>query len=124
MTETKQILIIEDEKPVTYALDEVLRGHGCALISTTNGQEGLALALKLHPDLIVLDMIMPIMDGPATLENLRRDEWGKNAKVLILTNLTDDEKKKKVLAMGALGYIVKSDISISELGELIQKLLV
>ena len=79
------------------------------MFEAKNGVEGLALALKEHPDLILLDIVMPELDGMAVLSRLREDRWGKNARVLILTNLEGDaEKTVHAITNGVFEFLVKS----------------
>lgn len=85
-TETKKILIIEDEKSYGRILVERLQRESFDVVLAANGEEGIDLALKQHPDLIVLDMIMPKMGGLAFLKLLYADAWGASARVIILSN--------------------------------------
>ena len=84
----KSILIVEDELSLQKVLTEKLSHEGYLIIQASNGQEGLDSALREKPDLILLDILMPVMDGSAMLEKLRADEWGKKAKVIIIINLS------------------------------------
>lgn len=120
---TQKVLIVEDEVPITQALNQMLKSQNISIINTTNGEEGLYLAKTIHPDLIILDMILPKMDGESVLRQLREDNWGKTAKVLILSNLTHQEKQKAVRELGILDYVVKTDTSIAQLAEKIRVLL-
>jgi len=108
MKEVKIILIVEDEAPLRQALADKLGREGFKVLEAVNGQEGLERALKEHPDLILLDIAMPIMDGTTMLKNLRKDKWGKRVSVIILTNYSAVEKVPEVLESGAHDYIVKS----------------
>jgi len=78
---------------------------------------GIKLALRNHPDLILLDLLMPKMDGMSMLKELRKDSWGKGVKVIILTNLSDAEKIDEALKQGTYDYLVKKDWNISEVIE-------
>jgi len=110
MTEkTKTILIVEDEAPLRQALADKLGREGFTVLEAVNGENGLERALKGHPDLILLDIAMPVMDGIAMLKELRKDKWGKGVLVIILTNYSATEKVSEVLEGGAHDYIVKSD---------------
>lgn len=117
----KKILIIEDEKPITHALSRVLGTQNYSIFSAITGTDGLELAKETKPDLIVMDIILPGLNGVEVLEKLREDTWGKDAKVIMLSNLTDLEKTARAKELGALEYIVKSDIPLVELAEKIQK---
>jgi two-component system, OmpR family, response regulator ResD len=105
----KKILIVEDEKTLINVLVDKLTKEGYDINSAKNGQEGLSLALKNHPDLILLDIIMPIMDGMTMLDELR------NVKIIILTNLSDAEKEAQSSEKGVFDYMVKCDMTIDDI---------
>jgi DNA-binding response OmpR family regulator len=116
MSNTKKtILIVEDEPSYQHALVEKLGTEGFNVITTKNGEEGLAMALEKHPDLILLDLQMPKMDGIEMAKNIRADEWGKKAKVIILTNVSDMTKTQQALENEIFQYLVKTDIKIEDL---------
>lgn len=108
------ILVVEDEKVLSNALVSKLTREGFTMITAENGEEGLASALKNHPDLILLDIIMPVMDGLAMLRELRKDPWGERAKVILLTNLSDPGKVTEELVNTVSGCLVKSDWKIED----------
>ena len=120
---SKKILIIEDEQPVLHALNEILSPEGYVLIETVTGEAGLKTALETHPDLIILDLLLPEMGGIEVFEKIREDDWGKNAQVLILTNLTHDEKERRAKELNVSEYIIKSNISVKSLARKIKEIL-
>lgn len=81
----KKILVIEDSPELADSLEDMLSFKGYVALKTQNGKEGLSLALNEKPDLILLDLRLPDIDGFAVLRELRKDTWGKTARVLILT---------------------------------------
>ena len=111
----KKILIIEDEQPLLKILADKFTKEDFEVILTTNGKDGLDSALKNHPDIILLDILMPVMDGMMVLNELRKDPWGKNASVILLTNLSDSEKKKTGFHQGVSEYLIKSDLSLNDI---------
>jgi two-component system, OmpR family, response regulator ArlR len=111
--EPKKILIIEDEKPMARALELKLTHAGFDVLEAKNGEEGLDVALREHPDLILLDIIMPVMDGVTMLNKLRHDSWGTKVAVIMLTNLSGAEDSL-MRSSGSLDYIVKSDWKIED----------
>ena len=116
MSDTKKtILIVEDEPSYQHTLAEKLSLEGFDILTAKNGEEGLALALEKHPDLILLDLQMPKMGGIEMAKNLRADEWGNKAKVIILTNLSDMNKTEQTLENEIFHYLVKTDIKIEDL---------
>ncbi len=117
----KTILIVEDEPSTMKALVERFTQEGFETIEAKNGEEGLELALKKHPVLILLDIIMPRMDGMAMLKKLRDDEWGKNVEVVILTNLTDPRKISEASAEKVYDFWIKADWRLDDLIKSIKK---
>ncbi|EKD66975.1 MAG: Response regulator containing a CheY-like protein receiver domain and an HD-GYP protein [uncultured bacterium] len=124
MSTSKIILVIEDEHPILLVLRDRLRDEGYRILEARNGEDGLSIALKEHPDLIVLDLLMPIMDGISVLRNLREDEWGKTAKVIVLTNLSENEKLQEAQTFGVNDYLIKTDWKIEEVIEKIKSKLI
>lgn len=111
----KKILIIEDETPLRNAISDILTFEGFTVFQGKNGQEGLEVALREHPDLILLDLMMPVMDGLTMLEKLREDaEYGKHAPVILLTNINDPEKVAQATEAGSYDFLVKSDWNIED----------
>lgn len=88
--EKKTVLVVEDSKLLRAVVVDTLTGGGLLVLEAENGKEGLALALASHPDLIMLDLIMPVMDGMEMYRLLREDAWGKNVPVIMLTGTKDD----------------------------------
>ena len=114
----KKILIVEDDNAIGKILTNKLNEEGYVAFLETNGQNGLDRALQEQPDLIILDLIMPIMDGITMLKELRKDEWGAHAKVLIMTNVTNDDKLQEAFENGVYEYLVKANW---ELGNVLDK---
>lgn len=111
----KKILIVEDETPLRVAVSDILTFEGFEVFQAKNGEEGLAMALGEHPDLILLDLMMPVMDGLTMLEKLRENkEWGKTAAVILLTNINDPEKVAMATEAGSYDFLVKSDWNIED----------
>jgi len=110
----KKILIVEDEAPLRNAVSDILSFEGFTVFQAKNGQEGLDISLKEHPDLILLDLMMPVMDGLTMLEKLRADDWGKGASVILLTNINDPGKVAQATEAGSYDFLVKSDWNIED----------
>lgn len=116
----KKVLIIEDELPLLKILMQELENKTTKVLGAANGKEGLAIALREHPDLILLDLLMPEMDGITFLKKLREDRWGKNASVLILTNLEGDvEKTLTAIEKGVFEFSVKTRWSLRNLKKMV-----
>jgi DNA-binding response OmpR family regulator len=110
----KKILVIEDELSLRHVLRDKFTREGFEVIEAKNGEEGLGASLSERPDLILLDIIMPVMDGMMMLKKLREDAWGKGAKVIILTNLNDNIKVAEAMAEGSYNFLVKTDWKIED----------
>jgi DNA-binding response OmpR family regulator len=123
----KVILIVEDEKSLRGALVDILRLKDFITIEAKNGREGVELALSNHPDLILLDIIMPEMDGMATLKKIREDTWGVKVPVIILTNLSTVKNKEQLtddkVANMPTYYLIKSDWKLLDIVKKIEKIL-
>lgn len=87
------------------------------------GEDGLKIALFTHPDMILLDIVLPGMDGVEVLRKLRADPWGKDAKVIIITNLSDTIKEQQARGIGVLDYLIKSNLSLKMLADTIDSYL-
>jgi|SRR3989344_1260161 len=111
----KKILLIDDNRELSKVLINALYNENLTILEAHNGEEGLAIAFKEHPDLILLDIVMPKMNGITMLQRLRKDNWGKSAQVIILTNLTDAKKINLATAEGVYDFLVKGDWSLEEL---------
>ena len=111
------ILVVEDEASLLMALVEKFSHEGFSVLEAKNGEEGLESALKNHPDMILLDIIMPRMDGITMLKKLRQtNEWGKHVPVIILTNLSsaDESRIHDMVQTEPAYYLVKTDWKIED----------
>ena len=109
------ILIVEDDEYMIQALEEKFKSSGFETMTAKNGEEGLKLALEKHPDLIILDILMPKMDGLTMLKHLKTDPWGNTASVMVLTNLSDNDKLAEALEIGVVEYVIKAEVQLSEI---------
>src|ERR1043166_9073303 len=106
----KQVLIVEDERPLAHALELKLQREGMHTTIATNGQECLELLDKQQFDVILLDMMMPVMDGFQVLETLNKRP--NKPVIFAISNLSVHDDQSKVLAMGATKYFIKSNTPI------------
>jgi len=118
----KKILIIEDESSLQDSLSESLTQDGYKTISALNGEVGLKMAIEENPDLILLDLVLPKMNGFDVLKNLKSNQKTKSIPVIVLTNLEDINDIEKVLELGATTYLVKANYSLEEITEKIKLL--
>lgn len=112
--ELRKLLIIEDEEELMKLLSRKLSEAGYAVSEAKDGEQGLAMALNGHPDLILLDLILPKLDGLTLLTKLRTDEWGKNAKVIVLTNLADANAVSMAATNMVNDFLVKTDWTLDQ----------
>lgn len=121
--ETKKILIIEDEASLQKALSEFLADEKFAVVNAMDGEEGITLAKKEQPDLILLDIVLPKKDGYEVLEELKQDENTKRIPVILLTNLESPEDIEKAFEKGASTYLVKSNYKMEDIVKKIKETL-
>jgi len=120
---SKKILIIEDDSFISEMYSMKFKSYGWQTFTAENGQIGLEKIHQIMPDLILLDIIMPQMDGFETLRSLRKDEVFKNTPVIILSNLGEKSDIEKGLSLGANDYIVKAYFTPQEVVKKIEKYL-
>jgi DNA-binding response OmpR family regulator len=111
----KKILVVDDDNNLNSVLVEKLTISGFDAIGAHDGEEGLAKALEIHPDLILLDIMMPKMGGMEVLDKLRKDAWGKTAKVIMLTALEDVNLVAQAMEKGSYKYIEKVQHSLGDI---------
>jgi CheY-like chemotaxis protein len=117
----KKILIVEDEASILKALIDKFQREKFTTFQAKNGVEALEIASAKKPDVILLDIIMPEMDGLEALKKIRKAEWGKDIPVLMLTNLSDMEKISEAVQIGISGYLVKSDWKLEDVVEKVKE---
>jgi len=110
----KRILIVEDDLALIRALADKFLSEGFDVLEAKNGEEGLVVALQENPDLILLDIVMPRMDGLTMLKELRNDERGQEVPVIVLSNLTDTAKTADMVDEGVMDYLIKSDWKLED----------
>ena len=123
MKTSTKILIVEDDDLMRDSLAEKFAKEGFEITKATNGEEGLKTALQIHPDLILLDILMPKMDGLQMLQRLRQDNWGAHAKTIILTNIADTEKVAEAMNIeleNPLTYLLKSSHNLDSIFEAVK----
>jgi len=117
----KVLLIIEDDPYVQRFYERLFRWHDYAVEIAKDGNEGITKAKALMPILILLDIVLPNMNGIQVLEKLKSDPHTKGLSVVMLTNIDEDEMVKKAADMGALDFIVKSSASEEDLLTIVDK---
>ncbi|KKR04151.1 MAG: Adenylate cyclase [Parcubacteria group bacterium GW2011_GWF2_39_13b] len=118
-----KILFVEDEPTLQKTLGDVLAKEGYDIKTASDGEEGLALAKKFKPDLMLLDLILPKKDGFTVLKEIKADEELKYIPVIVLTNLEGTSDVEKVLELGATTYLVKANYDLGEVVERVKQAL-
>jgi len=118
----KLILFIEDEPTLQKTLGRALEQEGYEVQSALDGQSGLALVKRIKPNLILLDLILPKMDGFAVLKELKKDANTKEIPVIVLTNLESPQDIERALSEGATNYLVKANYELNDVVKKIKEL--
>jgi CheY-like chemotaxis protein len=119
----KKILIVEDDNFVAEVYSTKLLEMGHEVKIAQNGEEGLGLVEKEKPDLILLDIIMPVMGGIEMLEELKKKEEWKDIPVILLTNVGEKESIQKTRNLGVQDYLIKSHFTPAEVIEKIESII-
>ncbi len=120
---TKQILLVEDDPFLIDIYTDKLKSEGFSVEVAVNGEEGLKKTKNKKYDLILLDIVLPHIDGWEFLREIRSDKKSKDSKVIILSNLSSKEEVNKGVDLGAVKYLIKANYSPSEVVEEIKKVL-
>lgn len=111
----KKILVVEDELALSQVLSDRFSQEGFDVQTAADGEEGLQKATSWKPDLVLLDIVMPKMDGMTMLHKLRATPEGKTMPVILLTNLSDTEDVYDAMANGVYDFLVKSHWDLEDL---------
>ena len=116
-----KIAIVEDDQAISQMYRIKFEAAGYEVETAENGKLGLALAEKMRPDIILLDLMMPEMNGDEMLVELRKQPWGKNIKVIILTNMGEQEVPQNIKDLGVSAFILKADMTPRQVADLVKK---
>jgi len=119
----QKILFVEDDQFLRKIYFTKLSKENLELKAAVDGEEGLELAKSEKPDLIILDMILPKMNGFEVLQELKNDNKTKKIPVVVLSNLGQESDVDRAMSMGAVDYLIKTDFSINEVVDKIGKYL-
>lgn len=114
---SKKILFIEDESAIQKTFGDIFKQEGYKTMSALDGEIGLKLAKSEKPDLILLDLVLPKINGFDVLKQLKKNEQTKNIPIIILTNLGNIEDIEKAIELGATTYLVKTNYTLKEIIE-------
>lgn len=117
----RKILLVEDDHTISRLYGTKLDLEGFQVMYSYNGLEGLRVLESFKPDIVLLDLMMPVMDGETFLRHFREKSEFQNVPVLILTNLSREEAPKTLWHYGISGYFVKAHHTPKDLSEIIKK---
>jgi len=117
---TTKIAIIEDDQAISQMYRIKFEAEGYIVETAENGKLGLGLIEKMQPDMVLLDLMMPVMTGEEMLAKLRATSWGKKVKVIILTNRGEQEIPEGVRNLGITALILKADMTPRQVAELVK----
>lgn len=123
MAEKAKIAIVEDDVAIIQMYRMKFESEGYEVKTAGDGQTGLTMVKDFKPDILLLDLMMPQMNGGEMLEQLRAQPWGKDLPVVILTNLGASEAPDKVKQLGAAKFIVKAEMTPKQVADEIKALL-
>lgn len=112
---SKKILIVEDETSSLQALKEAFEQHGYQVAAATNGEEALVMLQKDLPSIVLLDIILPKMDGFEVLQQLKKNKTTQSIPVILLTNLSQPQDVERAIGLGAKTYLVKSEYQLEDI---------
>jgi len=110
--EKKTILLVEDDTSIRELYAMAFINAGLHVVMAENGEQGLRLALEMHPALILLDIDMPLMNGHEVFEKLRTDSWGQTAAVIFLTNRDDARDIAHANTRQPVDYVIKANLPV------------
>jgi CheY-like chemotaxis protein len=117
MTPAKRILLVEDDRFLRRAAEVRLRRAGYTVVTAADGEEAIATASAMRPDLVLLDLIMPRMQGFEVLRVLRTQPNMQGVPIVVLTNLSQDVDRERAMTHGANGYLIKANMSLDALAD-------
>ncbi len=118
-----KIAIIEDDPVISQMYRMKFEADGFDVQMASNGKSGVDLVKNFLPDMILLDLQMPEMDGAEALAIIRKNSWGKNIPVIILTNMGEEESPKSLKALGIHSYIVKANLTPRQVAQRVKEAL-
>ncbi len=115
-----KIAIVEDDLAIAQMYRMKFEVEGFEVQTAENGLLGLKLIEEMKPDIVLLDLMMPEMNGDEVLDKVRSNDWGKDIPVIILTNLSEQEAPAKLKTLGVKRYIVKAEMTPKQVAELVK----
>lgn len=116
-----KIAIVEDDQAISQMYRIKFEAEGFDVETASNGELGLKLAEEMRPDIILLDLMMPVVNGDEMLQKMRETSWGKSIKVIILTNMGEQEAPDILKTLGVRKFIVKADMTPRQVAEMVNE---
>lgn len=116
-----KVAIVEDDQAIAQMYRIKFEQEGYTVETAENGKLGLGLAENMKPDIILLDLMMPVMKGDEMLATMRKTDWGKDIKVVILTNMGEQEIPDETKKLGVEDVILKADMTPRQVADLVKK---
>lgn len=116
----RSVLIVEDDEAIRHLYTTTLEAAGFRVIATDNGEQAVQLALTAHPDVILMDIEMPKLDGHEAVRRIRADTWGKTASVIYLTNFSEPTDVYQAVANKSEAFIIKAHTPLPEIINLVR----
>jgi DNA-binding response OmpR family regulator len=121
MSKPIKIAVVEDDLAIAQMYRVKFQSLGWTVQTASNGKLGLELAEDMKPDIILLDLMMPEMTGDEMLQELRKQPWGEKIKVIILTNMGEQEAPASLKELGVTKFIVKAEMTPRQVAALVQQ---
>jgi DNA-binding response OmpR family regulator len=118
-----KVAIVEDDLAIAQMYRLKFEAEGYKVQIAENGRLGLALCEEMEPDVVLLDLMMPEMNGDEMLEKMRRTDWGKKPSVIVLTNVGEQEAPDKLKELDISAFIVKAEMTPKQVAELVKQTL-
>jgi DNA-binding response OmpR family regulator len=118
-----RLLLVEDDRFLRKAAEVMLRKHGFEVLTAQDGEAGLAVAREQGPTLILLDLIMPRMQGFQVIEHLKADPATAGIPVIVMSNLGQESDVQRAMEAGAAAYVVKSNVALHDLADRVRSVL-
>ena len=115
-----KVAIVEDDLAIAQMYRLKFEAEGYKVEIAENGKLGLELCEQMKPDIVLLDLMMPEMNGDEMLDKMRKSDWGKSIKVIILTNVGEQEAPESLKKLGVEAYIVKAEMTPKQVAELVR----
>lgn len=116
-----KVAIVEDDQAISQMYRIKFEAEGYEVETAENGKVGLELAESMKPNIILLDLMMPEMNGDEMLAKMRKTSWGKSITVVILTNMGEQEIPEEVKKLGVAAVILKADMTPRQVADLVKK---